>query len=90
MSDRCSVTLKCSAGGLECKTSDRACQERAREKALEVACDRPGDGETVFVYCPPLTQQRDSSAVWVLLVVAIAIAVIGSAIAWFALRKRSA
>jgi hypothetical protein len=87
-SDRCSVALKCSSEGIECRSSDRACQDRARAHNLEVACDVPGDGESVYVYCPKLTNQRDSSAVWLLFVVAVAVALIGSAVLWLAMRKR--
>jgi hypothetical protein len=84
----CSVALQCSSEGIACRSSDRACQDRARAHNLEVTCDVPGDGETVFVYCPKLTNQRDSSAVWLLFVVAVAVALIGSAVLWLAMRKR--
>jgi hypothetical protein len=88
VNDRCSTTLKCSASGLDCAEGDRACQEHARAQALEVVCDRPGDDGRHFVYCPPGGRSRDSGAVWILLVVASAIAIGGTAIAWHLLTRK--
>jgi hypothetical protein len=86
--ERCSVARRCSAGGIECLQTDRACADRAREHGLEVMCDKPRDGETVFVYCPPVTETRDSGVVWILLLVAIAVAVVGGGIVYAVVRKR--
>jgi len=88
MSDRCSVVLKCSSEGMECASTDRACQDKAIAKNLEVTCDVPREGQTIFVYCPPVTGQHDSSIVWILLVIAFGVATIGSTIVFLALKKR--
>lgn len=90
MADRCSVALKCSSEGMECAVSDRACQDKAIAKGLEVACDVPREGQTIFVYCPSITAQHDSAIVWILLVVAFGVATIGGTLVWLALKKRDA
>ncbi len=87
MSDRCSVTMKCSSTGLDCAADDRACLEQAREKGLEVVCDRAAEGGRRFVYCPAGAQARDSSVVWILLAVAVLVAVAGGVVAWNVLRR---
>jgi hypothetical protein len=78
---------RCSSEGLECASTDRACQETARERALEVVCDQPRDGTTVFVYCPSGATTRDSGVVWLLLVFACLVAVAGSVLFYFVLKR---
>jgi hypothetical protein len=84
----CTVERKCSSSGLACLVEDRDCQNLARERGLEVTCERVEP--RAFVYCPPGAQQRDSSIVWILLAVAGAVVVIGMTVGWFAFRKKLA
>ena len=85
MRTTCAVRDKCGPTGKECRADDRECQNAAVKDGLEILCE---DREAqLFVYCPPGTQQRDSSIVWLLLVVAVAIAAIGGAVIAIALRK---
>jgi hypothetical protein len=75
----------CSSTGLACAESNRACRDEARQRGLEIICEAP-DGS--FVYCPTLTGRGgDTNALWILLALAIAIAIGGSSIAWLALRR---
>jgi hypothetical protein len=70
-------------------SSDRKCESDAQSRGLEVVCDvEVGPTETRLVYCPPVTDQRDSSIVWVLLGAATVLAVAGSSVAYVALRKK--
>lgn len=75
MSDLCTVERKCSSEGRVCGIDDRACQSEAVARGLEVTCERLEPRG--YVYCPPGGQQRDSSIVWILLLVAIAVAAVG-------------
>jgi hypothetical protein len=86
----CTIERRCSSNGVACRDSDRACKEDARSRGLEVICETQDPAsETTFVYCPPTTGRGgDSFALWILLAVAGAIAIGGSTIAWFAMRKR--
>lgn len=86
----CSVVRKCSATGLACASTDRACQDLALARGLEVACDVPtGADDRLFVYCPPLSEQRDSKVVWLLLALAVLLAVGGMAALAAILRKKA-
>src|SRR5687768_12991843 len=86
----CSVERKCTGHGFTCVALDRACVERARQDGLEVVCERPGDqGGTLFVYCPEGQTARDSNVVWILLAVAIGVAIVGVVIFVALMRKKS-
>jgi len=82
----CTVERKCSSVGKACTVDDRTCQSEAIQRGLEITCERVE--LRGYVYCPPGAQQRDSSIVWILLVVASAIALVGGGISWLVLRKR--
>lgn len=86
-SDPCTVLRACSAIGVDCRSTDRSCQDDAVSRGLEVVCERPEVETRHFVYCPPGGASRDSKYVWVLLVVAMSIAAGGSIIAWALLKK---
>ena len=73
---------------MACEPSDRACTEVARSKDLEVRCEQTCEGGAQLVYCPPDTARADSGIVWILLAVAILLAVGGSALFYFVLRKK--
>jgi len=73
---------------MACEPSDRACTEVARSKDLEVRCEQTCEGGPQLVYCPPDTGRADSQVVWILLAVAILLAVGGSALFYFVLRKK--
>jgi hypothetical protein len=88
VSDRCSVTMKCSASGLECSTDDRACADTARERGLEIVCDRPDGPQRRFVYCPPGATARDSNVVWILLGVAALVAIVGAVVTTILIGRR--
>ena len=89
-SHACSVERRCTGHGFTCASLDRGCVERARQDGLEVACERPADeGGTLFVYCPSGQVARDSSVVWILLAVAIGIAIVGVLVFIALLRKKS-
>jgi hypothetical protein len=81
----CSVREKCGPTGKECRADDRDCQNAAVKEGLEILCE---DREAqLYVYCPSGTEQRDSSIVWLLLVVAVLIAAIGGGVVAIAMRK---
>ena len=83
----CTVLRKCSSAGKECLSDDRDCQSAAVHEGLEVTCERAAD--RTIVYCPPGAQQRDSGVVWLLLGLALFIAIGGSLAFWrFFLRRR--
>ena len=82
----CTVERKCSSTGKACGVDDRACQSEAVANGLEVMCERVEPRG--YVYCPPGAEQRDSGVVWILLAVALGIAVFGGALAFVLLRKR--
>jgi hypothetical protein len=75
---------------MACEPSDRACTELARSKDLEVRCEQTCGGGQQLVYCPPDTGRADSGIVWILLAVAMLLAVGGSALFWLVLRKKDA
>jgi hypothetical protein len=83
----CTIPKKCSARGVECDSRDRPCQDSAIASELEIVCERPRGEGLAFVYCPPGGTSRDSRVVWVLLAVAIGVAVGGGAVAWRVLRS---
>jgi hypothetical protein len=82
----CTVERKCSSTGKACGVEDRACQSEAIRQGLEVTCERVEPRG--YVYCPPGAQQRDSGFVWIFLLVAITVAVVGALASFFLLRKR--
>lgn len=86
----CSVIRNCSSTGIACETDDRECAERARVQSLEVKCEQHCARTTRLVYCPPDTGRSDSKVVWILLALAVVLAVVGSAVAWVVLRKKDA
>lgn len=86
----CSVNRNCSSTGVACMPDDRACTERARSKDLEVKCEQECDVGKRLVYCPPDTGRGDSSVVWLLLSVAVLLAVGGGGLSWLMLRKKDA
>ncbi len=87
----CSVIRVCSSSGMACDPTDRACNELARSKALEVKCEQAcTPGPARFVYCPADTGRADSGIVWLFLAVALLLAVGGGALFWIVLRKKSA
>ncbi|HVH41683.1 MAG TPA: hypothetical protein VM925_05050 [Labilithrix sp.] len=82
----CTVERKCSSAGKACDAEDRGCQSDAIARGLEITCERAEPRS--YVYCPPGAEPRDSSVVWILLAVALAIAAFGSIGAYFLFRKR--
>ena len=82
----CTVERKCSSAGKRCDAEDRDCQNEAIQKGLEIVCERPEPRS--YVYCPPGAEQRDSSVVWILLVIAGAIAAAGGIASVILFRKR--
>jgi hypothetical protein len=84
----CSVNRSCSSTGVACAPDDRACMSGATSRGLEVKCEQSCDTGTRFVYCPPDTARSESGFVWVLLALAGLLAVGGTTLAWFALRKK--
>ncbi len=79
-SSPCTVERKCSSTGKTCGVDDRSCQSAAVAQGLEITCERTEP--SMYVYCPPGGQQRDSGIVWVLLLVAFGIAAMGGLLAW--------
>lgn len=86
VNDPCSVQRKCSSTGVACNPDDRTCQTDAIGRGLEVTCERVEP--RAYVYCPPGAEQRDSSIVWILLLVAVGVAVVGGVLSFLAFRKR--
>jgi len=84
----CTVERKCSSTGKLCSSEDRACQSQATASGLEITCEQQHVEPRNYVYCPPGAEQRDSSVVWILLVVAVLVAMIGGALSFVVLRKR--
>ena len=88
----CSIIRNCSSTGIACRPDDRVCADEARTKNLEVKCEQECSDGRRLVYCPPDTGRADDSRiVWILLVVAVVIAVAGGAVAWLVLggKKKS-
>jgi hypothetical protein len=75
---------------MACDPGDRACTELARSKDLEVRCEQQCTGGQQLVYCPPDTGRADSGIVWILLAVALLLAIGGSALLWMVIRKKDA
>lgn len=90
MSSLCSVRDRCGPTGRECSADDRACQSEATRDGLEIVCETKEMEPPSFVYCPAGTEARDSSVVWILLVVAALIAVVGGTVLFIAVRKKEA
>lgn len=86
MSAVCSVRDRCGPTGKECRADDRECQNAATQNGLEILCE--DRGAQTYVYCPAGTTARDSGVVWILLVAAVAIAVIGAAVLALALNAK--
>lgn len=59
----------------------------ATQDGLEIVCEVRRDDTLHYVYCPADAAQRDSSVVWILLVVAALIAVVGVLITFVVARK---
>ncbi len=87
--EQCTVERMCSSTGAACRPDDRACNNGAVERGLEVRCETRCQEPARFVYCPAESGRSDSSYVWVLLAFAGMFAIIGSIFAWFALRKKA-
>ena len=87
MSDRCSVEMKCSSAGRACDLDDRACQSSAIASGLEITCEHLEP--RAFIYCPPGAEQRDSKIVWILLCVALVIALVGGLTSIVLLRRKT-
>jgi hypothetical protein len=86
----CTIERKCSSAGKLCSSEDRACQSKAIADGLEITCEQRTVEPRNYVYCPPGAQQRDSTVVWILLVVAVLVAMIGGLLSFVLLRKRLA
>lgn len=71
-----------------CSSEDRACQSKAISDGLEITCEQREAEPHNYVYCPPGAQQRDSNVVWILLVIAVLVALIGGVFSFVVLRKR--
>lgn len=80
----CTVERRCSSVGKLCSEEDRSCQSDAVASGLEISCEL--SDPHAYLYCPPGASSRDASAVWLLLTVALAIAVGGGVAAYFLLR----
>jgi hypothetical protein len=85
----CSVIRHCSSTGVACDPADRACSEAARSRDLEVKCEQQCTDGQRLVYCPPDTGRSDPRIVWILLSVAVVLAVGGTTLAWVVLRKKA-
>lgn len=86
----CSVIRKCSSTGLDCASTDRSCMDQAVTRGLQVVCERPDEEATKrFVYCPEGQTGQDSRYVWLLLVMALSLALGGSALAYAILKKKA-
>jgi hypothetical protein len=85
----CSVAERCGPTGLACGAEDRACQSEAVQRGLEVVCEVREADDLRFVYCPVGTGQRDSNVVWLLLLAAMLIAVVGGVTFFAVVRKGS-
>ena len=86
----CTIEKKCSSTGLDCVAGDRNCSDDARQKELEVTCERGAGPDRHFVYCPPNTARTDSKGMWIMLAAAVGVAVIGGGALALALRKKNA
>ena len=84
----CTVNRSCSSTGVSCLTDDRECTNGATARGLEVKCEQSCDDRKRFVYCPPDTARSLSGFVWILLALAGFLAIGGTTLAWFALRKK--
>jgi hypothetical protein len=86
----CTRERRCSSAGIVCGVEDRDCQSGAIARGLEIACETV-DPHT-YLYCPPGAEQRDSPVVWLLLGVAVFVAMVGVTIGWlvFGRKKKSA
>jgi hypothetical protein len=81
----CTAARRCSSTGIVCEADDRACQSDATSRGLEITCERAEPHG--YLYCPPGASARDATAVWILLAVAVAIAIFGGAAAYVVFRK---
>jgi hypothetical protein len=83
----CTVEENCSSVGRACNADDRSCTNGATANGLEIVCERRAADAVQYVYCPPGATQRDSGVVWILLVVAFAIAIVGTVVGYVVLRR---
>lgn len=83
----CTKNRRCSATGLACEVEDRACNNEAASRGLQVICEDAQ--KRTMVWCPPDTARSDSPLMWVLLAFAMLLAVGGSIAAWLVLRKKA-
>lgn len=74
---------------MACDGGDRSCAEQARSKDLEVKCEQRCASGPRLVYCPPDTGRSDSKVVWILMTLAVTLAVGGSILAWLVLKKKA-
>lgn len=88
MNGPCAVRDKCGPTGKECRSDDRECQAGAVQLGLEIVCESSAEAPPVYVYCPTATQARDSGVVWLLLAVAVLIAVGGGALLTLLIRRK--
>jgi hypothetical protein len=86
----CSVNRNCSSTGFACPPDDRRCTEEARSRNLEVKCEQQCSDGRRLVYCPADAGRSDSRVVWILLSLALVLAIGGSSVAWFVFRKKGA
>lgn len=86
----CTVEQRCSSTGLDCVVGDRNCSDDARQKELEVMCERGTGAERHFVYCPPDTARTDSKGMWIMLAAAVGVAIVGGGALALAIRKKPA
>jgi hypothetical protein len=84
----CVLERRCSSAGVVCPADDRSCQNDATAHGLEIVCETTEPKS--YLYCPPGAEQRDSPVVWILLLVALVVAVVGGALAIIVLRRRLA
>jgi hypothetical protein len=85
----CSVNRNCSSTGVACRPDERECNDEARGKGLEIKCEQKCSDGPRLVHCPADTGRSDSRVVWILLSLAVVLAIGGSTVAWVVLRKKS-
>lgn len=87
MKGTCSIQDRCGPSGKECASDDRVCQDEAVRDGLEILCESTDTTPSHYVYCPRGTEARDSSVVWLLLVVAVLIATVGGGVFYVVLKR---
>jgi hypothetical protein len=86
----CSVNRNCSSTGVACRPDERECNNEARARGLEIKCEQRCSDGARLVHCPADTGRSESRVVWILLSLAVVLAVGGTTLAWVVLRKKSA